>query len=183
MRRNSGGPFSELLERTLRTCEQRAIRGSSSHCPCSEAGQLHEDGQLCEDHTTAASFSSWCKILAVATKWHKNKVFEGKWKVSWRTWCCLQAGRPELDFIITSTEGWGRGAVRTYSAPFPGLRWFHCISTMDSCGHQGVLEASWDGQSVQGGGPGSLKSPLAHTIHMFQLWARLVQTSPTCFHG
>lgn len=41
--------------------------------------------------------------------------------------------------------------------------------TTGSCGHQEVLEASWDGQSVQRGGPGSLKGPLAQTIHMCPL--------------
>lgn len=63
------GPFSGLLERTLRTCEQRARTRPTAHCPCSEVGQLHED------HTTG-ELHSWYEMLAVATKLHKNKVFQ-----------------------------------------------------------------------------------------------------------
>lgn len=39
--------------------------------------------------------------------------------------------------------------------------------TAGSSGHQEVAEeASWDGQAVQGGGPSSLKSPPAQTVHV-----------------
>lgn len=41
-------------------------------------------------------------------------------------------------------------------------------------GHQQVpQEASWDRQPVHGGGPSSLRRPLAQTICMSKLWAKL----------
>lgn len=122
---------------------------------------------------SAAGAKCWQLLLTE----HKNKVlFEGKWKhfLGNRVFPLgRQAG--VVVFISTSVEDQeasGMGRLR----PTPqSWSWFHCVSP---CLQHTVLgasrcqKASWDGQSVQGGGPSSLQSPPAQTIHMSMLWTR-----------
>lgn len=128
-----------------------------------------------------ASFSSWCETPAIRAK------------LALRTKCLSKAsgsgsGESGVSFkqtgqtcviSIRTCRGLGGcdGPTSHTPAPPPVLRLVPLCQqklTMGASGHREVLEeASWDGQSVQGGGPSSLKSPPAQTIHMSKLRARL----------